>query len=112
MRGEGLCGLRLSEGHVNVKQKSGIGGRLGRALRARGNGGARSANQQKGSDDYVDDAGDLRVGESPENARIDANNFHEKSGDAAEKQIDAEQFAGVTCVIQPARADAPKNPEN
>ena len=64
--------------------KSGLRGRLGGALRARGNTGARSACHQKGSDDYVDDAGDLRVGESPENAWIDADNFDEKSGDAAE----------------------------
>jgi hypothetical protein len=92
--------------------KQWLRGRLGGALRAGGNGGAWSANQQDRCDNYVDDAGDLRVGESPENARIDANNFHEKSGDAAEKQIDAEKFSGVTCVIQPAGADAPENPEN
>src|ERR1700679_1936179 len=106
MRGEGLCGLRLSEAPVKVKQKSGLRGRLGRALRARGNGGARSTNHQNGSDNYVNDAGDLRVGESPENAGIDANNFNEEARDTAEKQVDAEKFAGVACVIQPARADA------
>ncbi len=65
-----------------------------------------------GCDDYVNDAGDLRVGESPEHARIDADNFDEEARDAAEKQVDAEKFADVGFVIQPATADPPENPEN